>query len=205
MKKKGQSGGLITALVFGVASLVIGIIIAFVIVNTLTDAELLKGGRTTATATESDSVGGVAFVNGTGYTLLTYDAGTTKSMGLVTIFASTDPRHSATAVALAGGWGYNYSIGLGNATTSSSGVVTNITGFNTTILSNVSITYTVTSESAAEASTDDLSANFTKGVNNVSSKIPTVLLIAAIVLILGVLAVLVGVWQRMKMGGASTL
>jgi len=42
-------------------------------------------------------------------------------------------------------------------------------------------------------------------VNNVSSKIPTVLLIAAIVLILGVLAVLVGVWQRMKMGGASTL
>ena len=87
--KKGQSGGLITALVFGVASLVIGIIIAFVIINTLTDANLLTG-------TSKGAVG-------------------------------------------------------------------------------------------------NLSANFTDGVNEVSSKIPTVLLVAAIVLILGVLAVLVGV------------
>ena len=40
--KKGQmGGGLITGLVFGVASLVIGVIIAFVIVSTLTGANLL--------------------------------------------------------------------------------------------------------------------------------------------------------------------
>ena len=39
--KKGQTGGLITGLVFGVASLVIGVIIAFVIVSTLTGAGLL--------------------------------------------------------------------------------------------------------------------------------------------------------------------
>jgi len=88
--KKAQTGGLITSLVFGVASLVIGVIIAFVIVSTLTGA------------------------------------------------------------------------GSGN-----------------------------------------LSANFTAGVDNVSSKIPTVLLVAAIVLILGVLAILVGVWQKMRIGGGS--
>ena len=52
------------------------------------------------------------------------------------------------------------------------------------------------------ASVGNLSSNFTAGINNVSSKIPTVLLVAAIVLILGVLAVLVGVWQRMRMGGS---
>ena len=97
--KKSQSTGLITSLVFGVASLVIGVIIALVIVSTLTGADLLSG-------TEETTVG-------------------------------------------------------------------------------------------------NLSANFTAGIDNVSDKIPTVLLVAAIVLILGVLAVLVGVWQRMRMGGGS--
>ncbi len=101
MKKKAQTGGLITGLIFGVASLVIGVIIAFVIVSTLTGAGLLTTG------------------------------------------------------------------------------------------------------SAEANSTDYLAGNFTAGVDNVSDKIPTVLLVAAIVLILGVLAVLVGVWQRMRMGGGS--
>jgi len=102
MDKKGQTGGLITALVFGVASLVIGVIIAFVIVSTLTGAGLLTTG------------------------------------------------------------------------------------------------------SAEKGAVDNLSANFTSGINNVSSKIPTVLLVAAIVLILSVLAILVGVWQRMRMGGGGS-
>ena len=99
--KKGQTGGLITSLIFGVASLVIGVIIAFVIVSTLTNANLL-----TANSQEA------------------------------------------------------------NATTR-------------------------------------LAGNFTEGVDNVSSKIPTVLLVAAIVLILGVLVLLVGAWQRMRIGGGS--
>lgn len=100
--KKGQAGGgLITGLVFGVASLVIGVIIAFVIVSTLTGASLL------------------------------------------------------------------------------------------------------TANSAEKNATDRLSANFTAGVDNVSGKIPTVLLVAAIVLILGVLVLLVATWQRMRIGGGS--
>ncbi len=97
--KKAQTGGLITGLIFGVASLVIGVIIAFVIVSTLTGAGLLSG--------------------------------------------------------------------------------------------------------AEDTSANNLADNFTAGVNQVSSKIPTVLLVAAIVLILGVLAILVGVWQRMRIGGGS--
>ena len=100
--KKGQTGGLITGLVFGVASLVIGVIIAFVIVSTLTGAGLLTAG------------------------------------------------------------------------------------------------------SEEENATERLAGNFTEGVDNVSDKIPTVLLVAAIVLILGVLAILVGVWQNMRMGGGSS-
>jgi len=99
--KKGQSGGLITGLIFGVASLVIGVIIAFVIVSTLTGADLLTAG------------------------------------------------------------------------------------------------------SAENASAMALAANFTAGVDEVSAKIPTVLLVAAIVLILGVLVLLVGAWQRMRLGGGG--
>jgi len=57
--------------------------------------------------------------------------------------------------------------------------------------------------SAAKNATTDLESNFTEGVDEVSAKLPTVLLIAAIVLIIGVLAVLVAVWQRMRLGGGS--
>jgi multisubunit Na+/H+ antiporter MnhC subunit len=101
MNKKGQTGGLVTGLVFGVAALVIGVIIAFIIISTLNNASLL------------------------------------------------------------------------------------------------------TTASAEANSTAFLAGNLTQGVNSVASKIPTVLLIAAIVLILGVLAVLVGVWSKMRMGGGS--
>ena len=103
MNKKAQTGGLVTGLIFGIASLVIGVIIAFVIVSTLNNAGLL-----TAASSEANA-------------------------------------------------------------------------------------------------TNRLVANFTSGVDQVSSKIPTVLLVSAIVLILGVLAVLVGVWQRMRMGGGSSI
>ena len=99
--KAGQTGGLITGLVFGIASLVIGVIIAFVIVSTLVDADLLTAG------------------------------------------------------------------------------------------------------SAEKGAVGNLSANFSEGIDNISSKIPTVLLVAAIVLILGVLVLLVGTWQRMRIGGGS--
>ena len=104
LNKRGQGGGLVTGLVFGVASLIIGVIIAFVIVATLSGSGLLNGLSTP-------------------------------------------------------------------------------TYLNTTV--------------------DGLTGNFSAGVQQVSSKIPTVLLIAAVVLIIGVLAVLVGIWQRMRMGGGN--
>ena len=97
--KKAQAGGLITGLIFGVASLVIGVVIAFLIVSTLLDADLLSGTQNT--------------------------------------------------------------------------------------------------------SANNLANNFTAGVDEVSSKIPTVLLVAAIVLILGVLVLLVATWQRMRIGGGG--
>jgi len=71
------------------------------------------------------------------------------------------------------------------------------------IVSTLNSSNLLTTNSAEDNATDQLISNFTAGVGNVSAKIPTVLLVAAIVLILGVLAVLVGVWQKMRMGGGS--
>ena len=71
------------------------------------------------------------------------------------------------------------------------------------IISTLNNASLLTAESAEANATDFLAGNLTEGVNSVASKIPTVLLIAAIVLILGVLAVLVGVWSKMRMGGGS--
>lgn len=103
LSRKGQTGGLVTGLIFGIASLVIGVIIAFVIVNTLSSSSLLTVGSAQANSS-------------------------------------------------------NFMIG-----------------------------------------------NFTSGVDQVSAKLPTILLVSAIVLILGVLAVLVGVWQRMRMGTGGSI
>lgn len=103
MKRNKKGAGLVTGLIFGMAGLVIGVIIAFIVISTLTDAGLLTAG------------------------------------------------------------------------------------------------------SAEENATERLSGNFTAGVDEISGKIPTILLVAAIVLILGVLALLVGIWSKMNMGGGSQI
>ena len=183
--KKGQTGGLITGLIFGVASLVIGVIIAFVIVSTLSGAGLLTSTRTTGSVTNETGESTV-FINSTGYQLAGLD--TNYVPGTITItgaFNHTDD----TAIVVSG-----------NITVSSTGVVTNASALS---WGNASLSYSSSIYSDEELSTDRLEANFTAGVDNVSSKIPTVLLVAAIVLILGVLALLVATWQRMRLSGGG--
>jgi len=177
--KKGQiSGGLITGLVFGIASLVIAVIIAFIIVNTLTGANLLEDNRVTTAVTNESG-----WLNATAYTL---DNAHANNLGY-------------TLTALYNG-GDDSEIPLANATVSATGVVTVI---GVTDVSDALISYTYTTKTNEEVSTDTLSGNFVDGVDNVSSKIPTVLLVAAIVLILGVLVLLVSAWQRMRIGGGG--
>jgi len=181
ISKRGQTNGLITGLIFGVASLVIGVIIAFVIISTLTGANLLTETRTTATVTNESG----AYINGTTYQLAGLDTQYVPgSISITTAYNATDG-----SVILSG----NYSV-------SSTGILTNLTE---TTWSDVNVTYTSSIYSTEEQSTTGLNANLTAGVDNVSSKIPTVLLVAAIVLILSVLALLVAAWQRMRIGGGS--
>jgi len=56
-----------------------------------------------------------------------------------------------------------------------------------------------------DATAGNMSANFTAGINNVSAKIPTILLIGAVVLLFGVLVLLVARAKAMAMGGSGSL
>lgn len=49
----------------------------------------------------------------------------------------------------------------------------------------------------------NMSKNFTAGLNNISNKIPTILLIGAVVLLFGVIVLLVRQSQSMGIGGGS--
>ena len=200
--KKGQTSGLVTGLIFGIAFLVIGVIIAFIITSTLSNSNLLTASRTSATTTnESDlSQAPLAFVNQTGYTLVNYNSITTAGVSITNIYADANQSNGTQSGILKLPSGYSLLVPSGNYTVSSVGVVNNATNF---VYPNASITYVITTFSNEEKATTNLGGNLTSGVNNVSAKVPTVLLIAAIILILGVLGVLVVGWQRMRAGSGS--
>ena len=189
MNKKGQTGGLITSLVFGVASLVIGVIIAFVIVSTLTGSNIITTDKpsTQTVVNESFADSDTAIFTTTAALVVHFSSWNATLI----MNASTDDSDNVTLVE-----GIDYTIFSGNG--SFANLTENEDGYR--------VTYDyVTIDNSAILSAGNMSANFTAGVNNISLKIPTVLLIAAIVLILGVLAILVGVWQRMRMGDGAQL
>ncbi len=186
--KKGQTGGLITGIIFGIVTLVIGVIIAFVVIGTINDANLLEAHRPTSHALNEQD----AWCNETGYTVVSENA-TTAGFAITGIYnASTE----------GGASNYNWSITgtTANCSVSDAGVVTNAS---TLTWDFVSLNYTFVSYTGEEMTVDRLVLNFSAGIDNVSEQIPTVLLVAAIVLILAVLAILVAVWQRMRLGGGG--
>ena len=61
----------------------------------------------------------------------------------------------------------------------------------------------LTTGSVYDNSSTWMAANFTEGIDNVSEKIPTILLIGAVVLLFGVIVLLVAQSKRMGIGGES--
>jgi len=171
--------GLIIGLVTGIAALIITVMIAFVIVSNVSTVD--DDIATAISGSITNETG--AYINSTGYTL--DQAGLSGfSPTITTLFNATD----------------DTSIATGNVTVTS-GVIYNATAVNWgDVLVSYTYTYTPT-----EGASDNLIGNFTTGVNNVSTKIPTVLLIAAVVLILGILVLLWRQYQSMNIGGTSEL
>ena len=177
--KQGQVNlNLITGLVFGIAFLIIGTIIAFIVVSTLTEANLLTDGRTTTNVVNESIT-----VTTAGTNLAAFSNVKIISCTVTEVNNVTD------------------SIGSGNYSLTNSGcTIANTTGeYNNAW----HVNYNYLLKGNEEYSSEEMSGGLVDGVDNVSSKIPTVLLIAAIILILGVLVLLVVAWQRMRIDGGS--
>jgi hypothetical protein len=196
MNKKGVSGGLVSGLVFGIAGLVIVVIIALVITSTMSNSGLIDNDAVYTTTVINESV--------------TFDNKNTVKTLAAGIYGSTDTTISCGALTYAAnGTNVGVSVGLANFTKSGCTVVNATAMFpvdaseywNASYTQFLSYTYTTT-VSKTKNTAYNMSPNFTSGINNVSAKIPTALLVGAIVLILGILAVLVGVWRKMRMGGS---
>ena len=177
---KNKTGGIVTSTVMGVGGLIIGIIVMLVVIQTLNDADLLTDAPTNSLSIVNESFGGVAqgiWLNSTTFTLASANSSTDQ-------FTITDV--------------YNITTGTGTILPSANYTVDSATGIiqNATDLEypNVTVSYsfvftgTVPDE---KASTNRLTTNFTTGIDNIGDKIPTILLIVAVVFLFGALVLLV--------------
>lgn len=180
METQMNKRGLATQTVVGILALVFVIIIAFVMVAQLKSADLL-GDDLTITIAVTNETGG--FVNETGYTLAQVNA-SNSAYTITALWNATD----------------DTPFGIGNATVSAAGVVTNATTVNWADVL-ISYTYTYTYPNTYNSSSDYLSGNFTGGVDNISSKVPTFFTIIAAILIIGFVVLL---WTQFRRTGLNT-
>ena len=61
----------------------------------------------------------------------------------------------------------------------------------------------LTSGSSEQNATDQMISNFTTGINNVSNKLPTILVVAGVVILFGAIALLVAQARRSTAGGGG--
>jgi len=179
--RKDKRTAMIGDLVTGAGSLIILVVITLIVVSTLLGANLLRATASTSTATETS-----AWINSTGYTLTGFST-SNRAYAITSIANVTGP------TLLSGNYTFD----------STTGTITNATP---TTWDNVNVTYTYIAPTNYETTTDALSGNFTTGISNVSTKLPTIFLIAAVVLLFGVLVVLVVQAKRsglMGSGGGS--
>jgi len=167
--KNQKRGGIVSDLISGVGALIIVVIVILIVVSTLLGAKLL-GTANFNTAVTNEEHG---WINET-----TYQLGTSNSS--LFDYAITGAINGTEGPVIAtGNWTLDTTAGtLVNA----SDDWTNVT-FN--------YTYNYVGHSKYSSASEDMSSNFTTGINNVSEKIPTVLLIGAVVLLFGVIVLLI--------------
>lgn len=171
--KKGQVKGII----FGVVGLVMVVILGFIVVDTITGSFTFSTtSEVSSTQTVTNETGG--FINKTGYQLGGSSYNTSRGTFSITNILN------ATA-------GDGRRILSGNVTVNATGFVTNATTTNWGAV-NYSYTYILTGhQPVMSESVNMVSGNLSSGVNQVSGKIPTVMLIAVIVLLFAVIGLIV--------------
>ena len=173
---KNKKGQLITGLIGGISALIILVIVSFLIVDTLNSADLIS--QTTTTGLNATTI---VLVNDT-YTGTTLEitAYTNPSCAVSrcinesseTLISPTNYTVTANTCNIR----YDTDAGAGDH------------GFNNSLWI---CEYSVTSDSGMQKTTDYMIMNYTKGIDNVSAKVPTILLVAAVVLLFGAIVLLV--------------
>lgn len=188
---KNKTGGVVTNTTFGVGALIIGIIITLVIVQTLTDTDLLTSDSVTTLTVTNETITmvgtGIVTITELGNDGFTSWNATTVING--TIAAGTTPSNETLVE------GTDYQIFSANG---SIGNITTFTGTRTTL------TWVRTLQDTSNA-VDNMTANFTDGIDKISAKIPTILLIVAVVFLFGALVLLLRQSNLMGIGGGSSL
>jgi len=205
MNKKGQGVGFVTGLVAGIAFLIIGIIIAFTVVGTLEGSNVIpQSTYSIVNESQIDGNGLLVSANTSAYDVAGVAAKRNSQGFALSVCWSEYYQSNGTATDTGTYGGYNVSLDMtANCTLSTAGNLSSGTSYATYNFPNVSVSYTYTGDNPEILAAGNLSSNFSSGVQNISSKVPTILLIAAVILIIAILAVLVAVWQRMKMGGGQ--
>jgi len=182
---RDKTGGTVTGTVIGVALLVVTVILAFVIISTIGDANLLIGSDT-KTITVTNETG--AWINETTYTLTGFNS-SWSTISITNTVNATD--------------GDSGTIGSGNYTlTQSTGSWVNAS---VTVWTDVNVSYTYVYDFTTdeESVVSSLRYNFTDGIDEVSAKIPTILLIVAVVFLFGMLVLLIIQARRSGMIGSG--
>lgn len=178
--KKGA--GVVSSTVFGIGGLIIAVILIFVITTTLNDSQVLTQYQS-ATVTNETGI----YLNGTTYTVTTATAQGFKSFTITGIVDTYD----------------NSSLAVGNITAgSTTGTVVNASA-DANASNEHYITYTYQYYTTEQGSVENLMDNMTSGVTNVGNKIPTILLLVAVVFLFGALVLLVRQSKLMGIGKGS--
>lgn len=166
MAKENKKGGVATTIIMGAGMLVIVAIIVLVIVSTMEESNLLRSTATTSYDTDNNT-----FLNDTGHSLSEF-AYRHRAYTIVSIVNAS----SGTALPSAN-WSF----------TAASGIIKNGTSLT---YNNVNITYSYIKQTSEENSSSQMIEELSGGVDNVSAKIPTVLLLVAVIVLFGVIYLL---------------
>lgn len=178
LHKKSKKGQLVFNLIAGVSALIILAIVCFLIVDTLNGADLLSQSASSSVVNET-----LTSVDDIGENL----AYSTLSGALCSVSYCINSTDSVTVPA-ANWTATNCKV----AYSGPAGAMNN---------TDWKCTYSYTWDGLSQNSVNGIIANYTEGINNVSEKIPTVLLVAAVVLLFGAIVFLV---QRARQTTDST-
>ena len=187
---KDKKGGVVTSTVLGVGGLIIGVIIVLVVVYTLTSSNVLDVVSLSTTLTNTSTTG---TVNETGTTFGSYtlqDAScSVRNVDSVTLINGTIISPT------------NYTV---TASTCTIAFAAGDAGLNNTVWY-LNSTTSYTQDSTEKVTQDDMTGNFTEGLGKVSAKLPTILLIVAVVFLFGALVLLIRNANLMGIGGGGSL